>query len=232
MPTHWPGSLVDMDALYALARAARAARDRGRGARDRLAVEGTQHRRVRRPRDIQLPSEQEHDDDRGRRARRQRRRARRSASTRCASTASPTCPTARATSRFPAASSTCPTSTRGSASRQLARLPEFLATRRALVERYFERFATDPPCVLPPRPRAGDGQSWNMFSVLLPLDRLTLTRKAVPRRARRARHRHRRIVRGAAPVHAGPALRLHGRRLSEHRAHRARDRDAAAARRG
>ena len=60
---------------------------------------------------------------------------------------------------------------------QLARLPEFLATRRALVERYFERFATDPPCVLPPRPKAGDGQSWNMFSVLLPLDRLRITRR-------------------------------------------------------
>ena len=61
---------------------------------------------------------------------------------------------------------------------QLARLPEFLATRRALVERYFERFTTDPACVLPPRPRAGDGQSWNMFSVLLPLSRMSITRKA------------------------------------------------------
>ena len=61
---------------------------------------------------------------------------------------------------------------------QLARLPEFLATRRALAERYFERFATDPACVLPPRPRAGDGQSWNMFSVLLPLSRMSITRKA------------------------------------------------------
>jgi hypothetical protein len=62
---------------------------------------------------------------------------------------------------------------------QLARLPEFLATRRALVDRYFGRFATDPPCVLPPRPRngGGDGQSWNMFSVLLPLDGLTITRR-------------------------------------------------------
>jgi dTDP-4-amino-4,6-dideoxygalactose transaminase len=62
---------------------------------------------------------------------------------------------------------------------QLAQLPDFLAKRRALVDRYFERFATDPPCVLPPRPRAGDGQSWNMFSVLLPLDRLTITRRAI-----------------------------------------------------
>jgi len=61
---------------------------------------------------------------------------------------------------------------------QLARLPEFLARRRALVERYFERFATDPPCVLPPRPAGGDGQSWNMWSVLLPLSRTPLTRKA------------------------------------------------------
>jgi hypothetical protein len=64
-------------------------------------------------------------------------------------------------------------------SAQLDRLPEFLATRRALVARYFERFATDPPWVLPPRPRDGDGQSWNMFSVLLPLDRLKVTRKAL-----------------------------------------------------
>jgi hypothetical protein len=63
---------------------------------------------------------------------------------------------------------------------QLARLPEFLARRRALVDRYFARFATDPPCVLPPRPAApagADGQSWNMWSVLLPLDRMTSTRK-------------------------------------------------------
>ncbi len=61
---------------------------------------------------------------------------------------------------------------------QLARLPEFLATRRALAERYFERFATEPACVLPPRPRAGDGQTWNMYSVLLPLSRMSITRKA------------------------------------------------------
>jgi dTDP-4-amino-4,6-dideoxygalactose transaminase len=60
---------------------------------------------------------------------------------------------------------------------QLARLPEFVAQRRALVERYFERFATDPPCVLPPRPQPGDGQSWNMFCVLLPLEQLDIDRK-------------------------------------------------------
>jgi len=61
---------------------------------------------------------------------------------------------------------------------QLARLPEFLAKRRALADRYFARFATDPACVLPPRPEsADDGQSWNMFCVLLPLERMTITRK-------------------------------------------------------
>src|SRR6185369_14157894 len=60
---------------------------------------------------------------------------------------------------------------------QLERLPEFLAKRRALVDRYFERFATDPACVLPPRPAgADDGHSWNMFCVLLPLDSMTIDR--------------------------------------------------------
>jgi len=62
---------------------------------------------------------------------------------------------------------------------QLARLPEFLAVRRANVERYFERFATDPPCLLPPRPVPGDGQSWNMWSVLLPLGQLRQDRRQV-----------------------------------------------------
>src|SRR5436309_2819133 len=54
---------------------------------------------------------------------------------------------------------------------QLERLPEFLARRRALVDRYFARLSTDPQCVLPPRPDAdADGaSSWNMFCVLLPL---------------------------------------------------------------
>jgi len=60
---------------------------------------------------------------------------------------------------------------------QLERLPPFLATRRALAERYFERFATQPACVLPPRPQPGDGQSWNMWSVLLPLAQLSIDRR-------------------------------------------------------
>lgn len=61
---------------------------------------------------------------------------------------------------------------------QLERLPAFLAQRRRLVDRYFERFFTEPSCVLPPRPRDGDGQSWNMFCILLPLDRITIDRPA------------------------------------------------------
>jgi dTDP-4-amino-4,6-dideoxygalactose transaminase len=61
---------------------------------------------------------------------------------------------------------------------QLERLPEFLALRRRLVDRYFERFATDPACVLPPKPAGDDGQSWNMFCVLLPLERIRMSRKA------------------------------------------------------
>jgi dTDP-4-amino-4,6-dideoxygalactose transaminase len=59
---------------------------------------------------------------------------------------------------------------------QLAKLPGFLARRLALVERYFARFPNDSGAVLPPRPQAGDGQSWNMFSILLPLERMTIDR--------------------------------------------------------
>jgi dTDP-4-amino-4,6-dideoxygalactose transaminase len=63
---------------------------------------------------------------------------------------------------------------------QLERLPEFLATRRALAKRYFANLATRPACLFPPRPSAADddGQSWNMFCVLLPLEALTISRQA------------------------------------------------------
>ena len=62
---------------------------------------------------------------------------------------------------------------------QLARLEEFNAARRALAMRYFANLRTAPECVLPARAHAGeeDGHSWNMFGVLLPLDRLEITRK-------------------------------------------------------
>jgi len=80
--------------------------------------------------------------------------------------------------RFPAGKFNLPDVNARVGVAQLARLPQFLATRRALIDRYFERFATDPRCILPPRPSADDGQSWNMWSVLLPLDRMTISRKA------------------------------------------------------
>ena len=60
---------------------------------------------------------------------------------------------------------------------QLERLPQFLDVRRQRVERYFERFSTEPSCLLPSPPDAAREHSWNMFSVLLPLGQLRLARK-------------------------------------------------------
>ncbi len=59
---------------------------------------------------------------------------------------------------------------------QLARLDEFLAQRRRLVAHYFAHWRAEPACLLPP-PLADNGCSWNMFCVLLPLSRLRITRK-------------------------------------------------------
>jgi dTDP-4-amino-4,6-dideoxygalactose transaminase len=93
---------------------------------------------------------------------------------------------------------------------QFERLPAFLDHRRMLVERYFERFVTEPACIMPPRPRAGDGQSWNMFSILLPLDRMSLTRAAF---------REALLQRGIATGISYEALHLStlGRRFGYHR---------------
>jgi dTDP-4-amino-4,6-dideoxygalactose transaminase len=93
---------------------------------------------------------------------------------------------------------------------QLERLPQFLSRRRALAERYFARFATDPACELPPRPRPGDGQSWNMFCVLLPLPELSITR---------AQFREALAQRGIATGISYEALHLStlGRRYGYHR---------------
>jgi dTDP-4-amino-4,6-dideoxygalactose transaminase len=62
---------------------------------------------------------------------------------------------------------------------QLARLEEFNAMRRRLAARYFENLSGNRGCVLPARAHVGeeDGHSWNMFCILLPLDRLAITRK-------------------------------------------------------
>jgi hypothetical protein len=64
---------------------------------------------------------------------------------------------------------------------QLEQLPRFLDVRRRLVDRYFERLESDLRCVLPPRPsaRGDDDYSWNMYCVLLPLDDLDMTRADV-----------------------------------------------------
>ena len=98
--------------------------------------------------------------------------------------------------------------------RQLARLPEFNAKRRALVARYFARFRTDPPCELPHPGYPGDeaGHSWNMFAPLLPLRGPRDIAPGVSRSAGGARHRHRRVLRGRASRDGVPPLRLSSRR--------------------
>jgi dTDP-4-amino-4,6-dideoxygalactose transaminase len=57
---------------------------------------------------------------------------------------------------------------------QLRQLDSFIARRHALVARYFERWSTEPACLLPAR---GDGgHSWHIFAPLLPLDQVSLSR--------------------------------------------------------
>jgi dTDP-4-amino-4,6-dideoxygalactose transaminase len=178
MPTHWPGSLVDMDALHALAR--------GRGLRvieDAALVMGSQWqgRNVGSFGDLVTFSFHPNknmttieggalvvnDEDEAKRVDPLRFHGITYLPDRTRDVA------------FAGGKFNLPDVNARIGVAQLARLPQFLAQRRALVERYFERFATDPACVLPPRPRDGDGQSWNMFSVLLPLDALAATRKAL-----------------------------------------------------
>ncbi len=57
---------------------------------------------------------------------------------------------------------------------QLRRLEEFNARRRALVARYYERWAQDAPLRLPER--GDDGHSWHVFTPLLPLGQLRISR--------------------------------------------------------
>lgn len=59
---------------------------------------------------------------------------------------------------------------------QLRQLPDFLAHRRHLAERYFEVFPKLDGALLPPH--GMPGQSWNMFCVLLPYEDLGTTRQA------------------------------------------------------
>jgi hypothetical protein len=178
VPTHWPGSLVDMDALHALAR--------GRGLRvieDAALVMGSQWqgRNIGAIGDLVTfsfhPNKNMTTIEGGALVVNDDAEAGRVDALRFHGIT--WLPDRTRDVAFPGGKFNLPDVNASIGSAQLDRLPEFLATRRALVARYFERFATDPPCVLPPRPREGDGQSWNMFSVLLPLDRLQVTRKAL-----------------------------------------------------
>jgi len=177
MPTHWPGSLVDMDALYALAR-----HHELRVIEDAALVMGShwQGRPVGAIGDLVTFSFHPNknmtsieggaivcnDLDEARRVEVLRFHGieRRPDGTRDVG--------------FPGGKFNLPDVNARIGLAQLERLPAFLTHRRRLVDRYFDRFSTAPDCVLPPRPRAGDGQSWNMFSVLLPLARMTITRAA------------------------------------------------------
>jgi hypothetical protein len=177
MPTHWPGSLVDMDALHALAR-----RHRLRVIEDAALVIGSRWngRNVgafgdlvtfsfhpnKNMTSIEGGALVVNDDDEAARIEPLRFHGITYLADRTRDVA------------FPGGKFNLPDVNARIGVAQLARLPEFLAQRRALVDRYCERFASDPGCVLPPRPAGDDGQSWNMWSVLLPLPRMTLARKA------------------------------------------------------
>ncbi len=176
MPTHWPGSLVDMDALHALAR--------GRGLRvieDAALVMGSQWqgRNVGAIGDLVTfsfhPNKNMTTIEGGALVLNDPAEAQRVDALRFHGITYR--PDRTRDVAFPGGKFNLPDVNARIGVAQLAQLPSFLATRRALVTRYFERFATDPPCVLPPRPRDGDGQTWNMFSVLLPLAAMSFSRQ-------------------------------------------------------
>jgi dTDP-4-amino-4,6-dideoxygalactose transaminase len=58
---------------------------------------------------------------------------------------------------------------------QLRRLEEFNARRRALIGHYYELWAKDPPLRLPER--GDEGHSWHVFTPLLPLTQLSISRR-------------------------------------------------------
>ncbi len=177
LPTHWPGALVDMDAMYALAK-----RHGLRVIEDAALVMGSQWsgRNVGSIGDLVCfsfhPNKNMTSIEGGALVVNDAAEAERVEELRFHGILRLADGTRDV--RFPGGKFNLPDVNARIGVAQLARLPQFLAKRRALVDRYFERFATDPACVLPPRPRAGDGQSWNMWSVLLPLDRMTISRKA------------------------------------------------------
>jgi hypothetical protein len=176
MPTHWPGSLVDMDALHALARR--------RGLRvieDAALVMGSQWkgRNVGAFGDLVTfsfhPNKNITSIEGGALVVNGADEAKRVEALRFHGIT--LLPDRTRDVAFPGGKFNLPDVNARIGVAQLARLPEFLATRRALASRYFERWDTDPECLLPPHPVDGDGQSWNMWSVLLPLSRLKISRR-------------------------------------------------------
>ena len=175
MPTHWPGSLVDMDALYTLAK------QHGlRVIEDAALVLGSQWkgRNVGAFGDLVTfsfhPNKNITSIEGGALVVNSVDEAKRAEALRFHGIT--TLPDRTRDVAFPGGKFNLPDVNARIGVAQLARLPEFLATRRALVARYFERWSTDPACVLPPQPADGDGQSWNMWSVLLPLAGLNMSR--------------------------------------------------------
>ncbi|NDP43378.1 MAG: DegT/DnrJ/EryC1/StrS aminotransferase family protein [Aromatoleum sp.] len=176
MPTHWPGSLVDLDALYALAR-----RHGIRVIEDAALVIGSRWkgRRVGAIGDLVSfsfhPNKNMTSVEGGALVLNSDDEAKRVEALRFHGITH--LPDRTRDVAFPGGKFNLADVFARIGCGQLEQLPDFLAIRRALVDRYFERFATDPACVLPPHPQSDDGQSWNMFSVLLPLARLTITRR-------------------------------------------------------
>ncbi len=175
MPTHWPGSLVDLDALYALARR--------RGLRvieDAALVLGSQWngRNVGAIGDLVTfsfhPNKNITTIEGGALVVNDAAEARRVEALRFHGITY--LPDRTRDVDFPGGKFNLPDVNARIGVAQLERLPQFLASRRALAERYFERFAV-AGCVLPPPPRQGDGQTWNMWSVLLPLSTLRIGRR-------------------------------------------------------
>ena len=120
-----------------------------------------------------------------------------------------TCPTARATSRSRAASSTCPTSTRAIGVAQLAQLPEFLA-HAARAGRALLRALRDRPAVRAAAARRATATAsrGTCSRVLLPLAADDDHAPAVSRRARGARASAPAYRTRRSTCHARPPLRL------------------------
>jgi dTDP-4-amino-4,6-dideoxygalactose transaminase len=167
IPTHWPGSLVDMDALYGLAR-----RYRLRVIEDAALVIGSRYRgrHVGAFGDLVTfsfhPNKNMTSIEGGALVCNDEREARQVDVLRFHGIERLADGTRDV--GFPGGKFNLPDVNARIGIEQLARLPDFLAHRRSLVLRYFERFPASRGCVLPPRPADGDGQSWNMFCILLP----------------------------------------------------------------